>query len=76
MARRIFQPNVSSDSAVNFMCNYMGFLKNLLSSDFGGHCFIFGLYFMIVSPEEIDVLPMAVPRSFAITAEFILRLLF
>ena len=36
MARRIFKPSVSSDSPVNFMCNNMGFLKNLLSGDFGG----------------------------------------
>ena len=75
MARWIFEPSVSSESPVNFMCNNMGFLKNLLSSDFGGHCFIFGLYFMILSPDENDVLPMAVPRSFAIFAVFILRLL-
>ena len=58
MARRIFEPSVSSDSPVNFICNNMGFLKNLLSSDFGGHFFIFGLYFMILSLDEIDVLPM------------------
>ena len=59
MARRILQPIVPSDSPVNFMCNNMGvFKKNLLSSDFGGHFFIFGLYFMILSPDEVDVLPM------------------
>ena len=57
MARQIFEPSLSSDSPVNFMCNNMGFLKNLLSSDFGGHFFIFGLYFIILSPDEIDVLP-------------------
>ena len=70
MARRIFEPSVSSDSPVNFMCNNMGFLKNLLSSDFGGHFFIFDLYFMILSPDEIDVLPMVEPRSFAGSADF------
>ena len=45
MARRIFEPSVSSDSPVNFMCNNMGFLKNLPSSDFGGHFFYFWLIF-------------------------------
>ena len=45
MARRIFEPSVSSDSPVNFICNNMGFLKNLLSSDFGGHFFHFRLIF-------------------------------
>ena len=45
MARGIFEPSVSSDSSVNFMCNNMGFLKNLLSSDFGGHFFHFRLIF-------------------------------
>ena len=76
MARRIFEPSVSSDSPVNFMCNNMGFLKNLLSSDFGGHFFIYVLYFMILSPDEIDVLPMVEPRSFAVFANFRLKLLF
>ena len=45
MARRIFEPSVSSDSPVNFMCDNMGFLKNLLSSDFGGHFFHLRLIF-------------------------------
>ena len=45
MASRIFEPCVSSDSSVNVMCNNMGFLKNLLSSDFGGHFFHFWLIF-------------------------------
>ena len=76
MARRIFEPSVSSDSPVNFMCNNMGFLKNLLSSDFGGHFFIFGLYFMILSSDEIDVLPMVEPRIFAASAYFRLKPLF
>ena len=44
MVLRILESSVSSDSSVNFMCNNMGFMKNLLSSDFGGHLFIFGLY--------------------------------
>ena len=39
MARRIFEPRVSSDSPVDFMCNNMGLLKNLRSSDYGGHFF-------------------------------------
>ena len=76
MARRIFQPTVSSDSPINFMCNNMDFLKILLSSDFGGHFFIFSLYFMILSPGEIDVLPMVEPRSFAVFDNFRLKLLF
>ena len=76
MARLIFEPSVSSDSPVNFMCNNMGFLKNLLSSDYGGHFFIFGLYFMKLCPDEIDVLPMVEPRSFAGSADFRLKLLF
>ena len=45
MARRFFEPSVSFDSPVNFMCNNMGFLKNLLSSDFGGHFCHFLLIF-------------------------------
>ena len=45
LARRIFETSVSSDSPVNCMCYNMGFLKNLLSSDFGGHVFNFGLIF-------------------------------
>ena len=73
MTRRIFEPSVSSDSPVNLMCNNMGFLKNLLSSDFGGHFFIFDLYFMILNPNEIDVLPMVEPRSFAVSADFRLK---
>ena len=73
MAGRIFEPSVSSDSPVNLMCNNMGFLKNLLSSDFGGHFFIFVLYFMILSPDEIDVLPMVEPRIFAVSADFGLK---
>ena len=76
MARRIFEPSVSSDSPVNFMCNNMGFLKNLLSSDFGGHFFIFGLYFMILNLEKNDVLPMVEPLSFAVFAHFRLKPLF
>ena len=73
MAGRIFEPSNSSDSPVNLMCNNMGFLKNLLSSDFGGHFFIFVLYFMILSPDEIDVLPMVEPRIFAVSADFGLK---
>ena len=73
MAGRIFEPSNSSDSPVNLMCNNMGFLKNLLSSDFGGHFFIFVLYFMILSPDEIDVLPMVEPRSFAVSPDFGLK---
>ena len=46
MARGIFEPSVSSDSSVNLMCNNMGFLKNLLSSDFGGHFFSFSSYIL------------------------------
>ena len=34
------------------------------------------LYFMILKPDEIDVLPMVEPRSFAVSADFILKLLF
>ena len=37
MVQRIFEPSVSFNSPVNFMCNNMGFLKNLHSCDFGGH---------------------------------------
>ena len=73
MARRTFEQRFSSDSPVNFMCNNMGFLKNLLSSDFGGHFFIFGIYFKILSPDEIDVLPMVEPRIFAVSADFGLK---
>ena len=58
------------------MCNIMGFLKNLLSSDFGGHFFIFGLNFMILSTDEIDDPPMVEPRSFAVSANFRLKPLF
>ena len=58
------------------MCYNIGFLKNLLSSDFGGHFFIFGLYFKILSSDEIDVLPMLEPRSFTVSADFRLKLLF
>ena len=56
MARRIFEPSVSSDSPVDFTCKNMGFFKNLHSSDFGGHFFIFGLYFRIVSKPGIHSL--------------------
>ena len=73
LARRILKPSSASDSPVNFMCNNMGFLKNLLSSDFGGHFFIFDLYFMILSTDEIDVLPIVEPRSFAVSANFRLK---
>ena len=52
------------------MCSNIDFLKNLLTSDLGGHCFIFGLYFMILSPEEIDILSLAKPQSFAVSAYF------
>ena len=76
MARQIFEPSLSSDSPVNFMCNNMGFLKNLLSSDFGGHFFIFGLYFMILSSEKNDILPMVEPLNFAVSAQFRLKTLF
>ena len=76
MAQRIFEPSVSSDSPVNFMCNNMGFLKNLLSSDFGGHFFIFVVYFMILSQDEIDVLPMVEPQSLAVSANCRLKRLF
>ena len=58
------------------MCINMGFLKNLLSSDFGGDIIIFGLYFMILSTDEIDVPPMVEPRSFAVSANFRLKPLF
>ena len=39
--------------------------------DFGGHFFIFHLYFMILSPDEIDVLPMVEPRSFAVSTNLL-----
>ena len=76
MAGRIFEPSNSSDSPVNLMCNNMGFLKNLLSSDFGGHFCHFGVYFMLLSPEEIDVLPMVEPLSFAVSAYFRMKSFF
>ena len=76
MARRIFKPSVSSESPVNFMCDNIAFFKNLLSSDFGGHFFIFDLYFKILSPDEIHVLPMVEPWSFAVSADCRLKLLF
>ena len=56
LARRILKQSGASDSPVNFMCNNMGFLTNLLSSDFDGHFFIFGLYFRLLSTDKIDVL--------------------
>ena len=34
LTRRILKTSGASDSRVNFMCNNMGFLKNMLSSDF------------------------------------------
>ena len=37
---------------------------------------IFGLYFMLLSQEEIDVLPMIELRSFAFFAYFTLQPLF
>ena len=73
LTRRILKPNGASDSPVYFMCYHIGFFKNLLSSDFGGHFFIFGLYFKILSPDEIDVLPMVEPRIFAVSADFGLK---
>ena len=51
----------------------MDFLKNLLSSDLSGHFFILDLYFMTLSSDEIDVLPMVEPRSFAVSAHFRLK---
>ena len=53
------------------MCNNMGFLKNLLSGDFGGHFSILSIYFMLLSPGEIDVLPMVEPRSFAVSTNLL-----
>ena len=76
MARWIFEITISSDSPGKVMCNNMGFLKNLLSSDFGGHFCHFGLYFMLLSPEEIDVLPMVEPLSFAVSANFRMKSFF
>ena len=58
------------------MCNNMGFLENLLSGDFGGHFSIFRLYFMLLSPDGIDVLPVVEPLSFAVFTNFILKPLF
>ena len=58
------------------MCNNMGFLENLLSGDYGGHFSILSLYSMLLSPDEIDVLPMVEPRSFAVFTNFILKPLF
>ena len=58
------------------MCNNMGFLENLLSGDFGGHFFILSLYFMLLSPDGIDVLPVVEPLSFAVFTNFILKPLF
>ena len=37
---------------------------------------IFGLYFMLQSPEEIDVLPMVEPQNFAVSANFRFKPLF
>ena len=53
------------------MCNNMGFLNNLLSGDFGGHFSILSMYVMLLSPEEIDVLPMVEPRSFAVSTNLL-----
>ena len=53
------------------MCNNMGFLNNLLSGDFGGHFSILSIYFMLLSPGEIDVLPMVEPRSFAVSTNLL-----
>ena len=53
----------------------MGFLKNLLSSDFDGHFYIFGFHFMILSPDEINVLPMVEPRSFAVSAVLLIKII-
>ena len=58
------------------MCNNMGFLENLLSGDFGGHFTIFRLYFMLLSPDGIDVLRVVEPQSFAVFTNFILKPLF
>ena len=76
MARRIFELSVSTDRQLKFMCNNMGFLKNLLSSDFGGHFCHFGVYFMRLNPEEIDVLPMVEPLNFAVSANFRMKSFF
>ena len=76
MALWIFALTISSDNPSKAMCNNMGFLKNLLSSDFGGHFFIFGLYFMILNLEKNDVLPMVEPLSLAVFAHFRLKPLF
>ena len=46
------------------------------SSAFGGQFCHFGLYFMLLSQEEIDVLPMIELRSFAVFANFKLQPLF
>ena len=46
------------------------------SSAFGGQFCHFGLYFMLLSQEEIDVLPMIELRSFAVFANFRLQPLF
>ena len=53
------------------MCNNMGFLENVLSGDFGGHFFILSLYIMLPDQEEIDVLPMVEPQSFAVSSNFL-----
>ena len=55
------------------MCNNMSYLRNLLSSDFGGHFSHFNLYFTLLSPEDTYILQMVEPRSFAVSACFRLK---
>ena len=54
----------------------MSFLKNMLSSDFGGHFFHFRLIFYDTESLKNDVLPMVEPLSFAVFAHFRLKPLF
>ena len=52
------------------------FFEIYLTSAFGGHFFIFGLYLRLLSQEEIDILPVIELQSFVVFANFRLQPLF
>ena len=70
MARRIFEPSVSSDT-IRLIARFYSLAT--LMAIFSNFWLIF---YMILSPDEIDVLPMVEPRSFAVSANFKLKPLF
>ena len=50
------------------MCNNMGFWEICSLATLVAILVIFNLYFMLLSPEDTDILPMVDPRSFAVSA--------